>query len=285
MNKLTLTSGSFGLEVAYRTHLPVSLAMHCHDFHEMVYVFSGKGKHVTEQGSYDIGPGDLFIVPPLHGHSYEDRENMQLVNIMFDLQRLPYPAGLLKDDPHFRAFFLPDEVISDDFRIRNKLSLAGNDQKLIESQIHDMLNEYTQNRPARIARLIARLSDLFVDIIRFCATERYACTRDLVLLQNILQYMADNCSQQLTIPALARKFGLSQKNLERLFLQSVQMSPVSYLIDLRLRTAAEMLLGKSSTVSEIAFHCGFSDSNYFTKLFRKKYGVPPRTYRKRSQAN
>lgn len=284
MNKLSLAPDSFGFDIAYSDHLLRSIDMHCHDFHEMVYVFSGTGKHITEQGAYDIGPGDLFVIPPGRGHSYEDRDHMALVNVMFDLNRLPYPADYLKQDPHFQAFFLQGETISDDFRIRNKLELSGDDQIKIESLFHELLKEYKQKQKVRIVRLLSLLADLFVHILRFCAAERYACSGNLILLQNILQYMKKNCGRQISIPELSKRFGLSQKSLERFFLQSVQMSPVSYLIDLRLRAAAEKICTEKTTVSEAAFQCGFTDSNYFTKLFRKKYGVPPRIYRKRKSS-
>lgn len=283
MLNVKLAPDSFGFDIAFRDHLPSALDMHTHDFCEMVYVFSGTGKHVTEQGVYDMGPGDLFVIPPHRGHSYENRKHMALVNIMFDLNRLPYPADHLISDLHFRAFFMTDESISDDFRIRNKLELSGNDRVQVESLIRKMLGEYNQNKKARSVLLIALLTELFVDIIRFYSAERYAYSKDLILLQNILQYMKDHCSNQITIPELAKKFGLSQKNLERLFLQSIKMPPVTYLIDLRLQTAAEKIRFTKSTISEIAFQCGFSDSNYFTKLFRKKYGMSPRTFRRDMQ--
>ena len=279
MINIQLSPESFGFDIEYRDHLPRSHEIHTHDFCEMIYVFSGTGKHVTEQGIYDIGPGDLFVIPPQRAHSYEDRKNMALVNIMFDLKRLPYPTNHLMSDPYFRAFFLTNESISDDFRIKNKLSLTGNDQVKIESVIRKMLGEYGQNKKARSVILIALLAELFVDIIRVCSAERYAYSKDLFLLQNILQYLSDNYAKHLTIPALAKKFGLSQKNLERLFLQGVKMAPVSYLLNLRLQAAAEKFRASRSNISEIAAQCGFPDSNYFTKLFQKKYGMSPRSFR------
>lgn len=282
MNKLNLAPDSFGFDIAYRNVVSRSIKMHCHDFHEMVYVSSGIGKHVTEQGIYDIGPGDLLIIPPEHGHAYEDRSHMEVVNIMFDLNRLPYPAEQLKDDPYFQAFFSLGDIVSDDFRIRNKLTLTGDDRRQVESIIHEMLTEYNQQRRARKTRLIGLLSELFVAIIRFCGTERYASSRDLLLMRNILQYIAEHCARMPSIPELAKKFALSQKSLERLFLESVQMTPLSYILDQRLKTAAEKLCSGNRTISETAFECGFPDSNYFTKLFRKKYGVSPRLYRKKS---
>lgn len=205
------------------------------------------------------------------------------VSIMFDLKRLPCPADQLMSDSCFHALFMPDEIISDNFRNRNKLKFTGGDQEKVESIIHGLLREYGQGKNARQVFLIALLAELFVEVIRYCSDERHASSRDLVLLQNILQYMSAHCGRHLSIPAIAKKFGLSQKTLERLFLQSVQMPPVSYLLDLRLRAAAEKIRSGKSTVTDIAFECGFSDSNYFAKLFRRKYGLSPRSYRKKSR--
>ncbi len=283
MNKLSLAPDSFGFDIQFRDQLSSSIKMHCHDFHEMVYIFSGRGKHVTEQGKYDIGSGDLFIIPPGHEHAYEDREHLTGVNIMFDLKRLPYPTEQLMSDSCFRALFMPDDDISDSFRIHNKLKFTGDDQTKVEALIHGLLREYGQSNGARQVLLIALLTELFVEIIRFCAEGRYARSRDLVLLQGILQYMSDNCASQLSIPAVAKRFGLSQRNLDRLFLQSVQMPPVSYLLDLRLRSAAEKIRSGGSKITEVAYECGFNDSNYFAKLFRRKYGLSPRSFRKKNQ--
>ena len=60
----------------------------------------------------------------------------------------------------------------------------------------------------------------------------------------------------------------------------VSVTRDTYLLDLRLRVAAEKLMSEKSTVTDIAFQCGFNDSNYFTKLFRRKYGQSPRAFRK-----
>ena len=57
-------------------------------------------------------------------------------------------------------------------------------------------------------------------------------------------------------------------------------SPIDYLLHVRLAKAGELLLKTSIPVSEIASDCGFNDSNYFSRQFRKTYGLSPRDYRK-----
>ena len=56
-------------------------------------------------------------------------------------------------------------------------------------------------------------------------------------------------------------------------------SPIDHLLHVRLAKAAEMLLKSQSTVSEIAQDCGFADSNYFSRQFKKVYSLSPREYR------
>ena len=58
------------------------------------------------------------------------------------------------------------------------------------------------------------------------------------------------------------------------------MTPIDYLIKIRIEYAARLLRSSSLSVMEIAEKTGFVDSNYFTKQFRKIMGNSPRTYRK-----
>jgi AraC-like DNA-binding protein len=52
-----------------------------------------------------------------------------------------------------------------------------------------------------------------------------------------------------------------------------------YLEDLRLKAAAELLLGKGVTVKETAARCGIYDVNYFCRVFKKHFGVSPGNYK------
>lgn len=57
------------------------------------------------------------------------------------------------------------------------------------------------------------------------------------------------------------------------------MSFINYLNDYRLDTAANMLLATNDNVLEIANACGFDNLSYFTRSFKKKYGITPEKYR------
>jgi AraC-like DNA-binding protein len=75
---------------------------------------------------------------------------------------------------------------------------------------------------------------------------------------------------------------MSKSNLLAVFKEATGHSPIEYLIRLRLHNAAEMLASTSLSISEIAAECGFADSNYLTRQFRKIYNISPREFRKNS---
>ena len=77
----------------------------------------------------------------------------------------------------------------------------------------------------------------------------------------------------------ARRIGVHRSTLYRLFVSRTGMSPQNYLIACRLREAL-VRLHAGEPLKTIAFECGFSDQNYFTRVFRKKYGIPPAKFRR-----
>jgi AraC-like DNA-binding protein len=70
----------------------------------------------------------------------------------------------------------------------------------------------------------------------------------------------------------------------RLFRQEMNTTPHKYLANLRLETAADMLRqGAGRSITEIARMCGYSDPLYFSRMFKKRYGISPREYGKAAE--
>lgn len=94
-----------------------------------------------------------------------------------------------------------------------------------------------------------------------------------------LRIMYDRFSEDLTTDDIAEAVGYSASHLRHRF-RSHGLSVTEALTDIRLRRAAEMLKTTPSSVTEIAGRCGYSDPNYFSVVFSRKFGVSPREYRK-----
>jgi AraC-like DNA-binding protein len=86
-------------------------------------------------------------------------------------------------------------------------------------------------------------------------------------LQPVLQYIAQNFDQQLTLETISHQFDLSPRTLSRLFTNILDMSFVQYLQTLRVVKGIEMILQTNQTLSEIAYQTGYSSIAAFSKVF------------------
>src|SRR5690606_40525044 len=75
---------------------------------------------------------------------------------------------------------------------------------------------------------------------------------------------------------LAAQFPISYSNFRKSFKRLTGKSPNQYHLDLRLEKAAALLENTTLAIKEIGYHIGFDSPFYFSRLFKKKYGVSPR---------
>lgn len=102
-------------------------------------------------------------------------------------------------------------------------------------------------------------------------------TRNRKLLQ-ILRYMEEHIEELFTLDDLSEIFKISRRQIERLFLGHVGVTPKQHLTDLRLRRARMLLAETDLKVADIAWSCGFESSGHFSRRFRAKYGVSPHRF-------
>lgn len=77
----------------------------------------------------------------------------------------------------------------------------------------------------------------------------------------------------------ARELSLSYHRFRHVFRQQVGQAPQAFLLNCRLRKAAEMLCDKTVQIQTVAWECGYEDPALFTRIFKKKIGLTPRQYR------
>ena len=112
-----------------------------------------------------------------------------------------------------------------------------------------------------------------------CIGSGSGCGRADTVFNEALRVMYDRFSEDLTTDDIAEAVGYSASHLRHQF-KAHGTSVGGALTDIRLRRAADMLKTTPDTVTEIAGRCGYSDPNYFSVAFSRKFGVSPREYRK-----
>ena len=104
-------------------------------------------------------------------------------------------------------------------------------------------------------------------------------TTDRQVLQ-AAHFINEHFRQQITAGDIAAAAGFSPNYLSRKFREAAGIGVHDYLVFIRLRNAAFDLLTTEDSVTDIALRNGFFVSNYFKDVFKKKYGMTPREYRR-----
>lgn len=103
------------------------------------------------------------------------------------------------------------------------------------------------------------------------------------VVEKARQYLAENYPRSLTQEEVARAVAISPSYLAHLFKKECGQSFSKYLVELRLGAARKLLICSDKSITQIALDVGFSDSNYFSTVFRSKTGFSPSEFRKRNQ--
>lgn len=104
-------------------------------------------------------------------------------------------------------------------------------------------------------------------------------------LQKILHYVNKHYTEDLNLTSIADHFGFSTSYITKLFRNFLGKGTVDYINDLRLIDACEYLISSNRTIGEISNKIGFSNQYYFNRLFKRKYGVTPKEFRKSNYNN
>lgn len=103
------------------------------------------------------------------------------------------------------------------------------------------------------------------------------------LYQSICNWVQENYAESLSRDSVAALFNISANHLSRLFSQQGTMSFVDYVRWVRMAKARTILQKYHLPVGEVAKRCGYADSDYFSRLFRRQFGLTPGEYRARFQ--
>ena len=104
-------------------------------------------------------------------------------------------------------------------------------------------------------------------------------------VQRAKKYISEHISDSLTLLNIANAVNLSPNYFHSLFHGIENATPREYITEYRLSLACELLRTTSLSLSEIAEKCGFCNQQYLSLIFKKKYGISPKEYRKNSGRN
>lgn len=94
------------------------------------------------------------------------------------------------------------------------------------------------------------------------------------LIENSVQYIKENYRHTITLQSLANRYNKSPDQFSYLFYKYMRIRPIDYIIQYRLKKSFEMLK-EGYKVREVASYIGYEDPYYFSRLFKKHFGLSP----------
>ena len=105
----------------------------------------------------------------------------------------------------------------------------------------------------------------------------------VISINHMIDYINENYQSELTVDFLARTFHVSPSYLHKVFRKQLDTSPIQYINSIKINEAQYLLSSADLTVVQIAEHCGFSDSRYFSRVFKTATGISPSQYRAKTR--
>lgn len=228
------------------------------------WTLEGAGALQFESETYSLGPGDLFVVSIPHDHHYfRPKESNKWKFLYFTIEG---PAvGEVKDYVH---------------------RLHGPVHRILpKSQFGSVALDCFRRVPVRPTTEFFESSRMAWALLMSLCSTLAAMGNDVPasITRPALQLIYGAFQRDLSIEEMAQACGVTRHHFGRVFRRENGIPPGRYLERVRMRRAAQLLLGGGLPVPVIAEECGYRDSGYFNKVFRRTYGVTSGEFRRRGR--
>lgn len=247
------------------------IAYHYHEFHKLVLFLSGELTYRVEGRGYQPSGGDLLLIPAHAIHQPVIGTKAPYARIILWIQPDALQARGL-------------EECFDRCRTQNAYLLARDqyDRERLLELLRALEESLDESEFGAEALQEAIFLQLMVQINRWVLhktpRQRETNARSDAKIDEILCYINDHLTADLTVNELSRRFYLSRSWLMHRFKEITGCPIHQYVLQKRLILSAQ-LLREGKSVGEAARDSGFSDYSAFLRAFRRTYGVSPKEYR------
>lgn len=231
--------------------IPIIIKTQTHKHNELVYFVSGCGTTCINNKIYNYKAGDFAFYKAGTPHNECDPVPCDIIWLHFDfnIKGVNLTEGV---------FFDNDGKLLSTLQKLRSLSIEQNtySKQLIENCLAEAL-------------ILAAERQEKNDVV-------YSRTN----WEQILNYIDANINENVDFMLLAKNNNYSYDRFRHLFAKHFGLSPYSYLVKQRIEHSKRLLKNSCSSITEIAFDCGFNSSSQFTNIFKKHVGVTPKEYKK-----
>lgn len=237
--------------------------LHSNSYLEIYYILSNSCS--IRIGSYDeieLNSNEILIVNPYIWKSnfFSQLKNTEYIKI--GISGLKFSNGtdsnyyVLENDSNVAQLKQLINTI-----LKESKSQEVNHEKIVEHNLQLLFLNLTR-----------------VNFLRFVGVDFTTTKQDNIT--EIKEYITDNASSNITLDTISEIFFMSKYYISTLFKQYFGISPIDYLINVRIDNAIHLLINSSLPISNIATQTGFASLPYFSKIFKDRTDFAPTHFRK-----
>jgi len=238
----------------------------------LIHVLSGKKTWKTIEGEWLVSAGETLFV----------KKGAAIVTQDFD------------EDFCMLGFFLPDDVIRES--LKESVKALSTEQKVnaheftatkllgkdyLDSFFDSMLPFFRERKEPPKTMLKLKLKELLINLLYNSQNNLLSTYLKSVTVNaepSLTHIMENNFSFNLKLEEFAKMSHRSLSKFKRDFFNHYNTTPGKWLLSKRLDYAANLILQNTSNITQIAFESGFEDVSHFSRKFKEKFGMSPRSY-------
>jgi AraC-like DNA-binding protein len=256
-----------------RPNVKFEYPIHCHPEYEINVVINSNGTRVIGDSEESFTGMDFVMIGPYVSHVWKsDQENNHEITIQFS-------GDLLNFHIMNKRLFMPiKQLLMDSMQ---GLHFYGEEAERIKDEIVELtrmqgfqtatkfLNILNSLAHAPRRKLVSNMYESEI-IIHKSRSRR---------ISKVCRYIEENFSHKITLSDAAGLVNMSDSAFSHFFKRQTSISFITYVNNLRVAKACELLANTSLSASEICYDCGFNNKSNFIRIFTKRKNMTPIEYR------
>lgn len=251
-------------------------------FGDFVITSMVRGKkvmHLFDEPAFDYLPGETVIVPAdetmvIDFPEASPETPSQCIALAVD-------ARYVNDTMNFLNTYYNDTDQPKEWRLRFNQYHFDNDTEVTHT-INKLIRVCSSGERAKNIYADLSLKELLIRLVQSQHLTQVALeSSDLgnhSRLHHVLHYINEHLTDRISMDSLCRKAYMSRNAFFRWFRQQFGLTPLEYINRERIRLSKQLLSDPRNSVTTVSQQCGFSDVNYFVRLFKKSEGITPGMY-------
>ena len=247
--------------------------LHMHPFTEIFFITSGQGTFQIGDEVVSVKESDLILINPNCSHTERSVSSSNpLEYIVFAINNLAIgisPSTLNEDNS--KDSLNTHKILNFN---KKKSEILYNLNTLIKELEEKNLNYELACKSILTLFLIQVMRNTSSDIF---ITENFEKVN--IECMKIKNYIDSHYSENITLDFLSNLTYVNKFHLVHLFTKEMGISPINYLINKRIDESKNLLITTNYSIRDISSIVGFSNSSYFSQMFKKIAGISPKDFR------